>query len=199
MLCPTLWTCALYVAPVKTLEFHKTGDMVRADQKGKKNLGEERAEPPYSIVHIKKSSKQSKHQKRKKKKTIIANPKLPPSSFCCSVPLSAVKDGAKITIDSLRTPPSAYSKHIRYGALEFSPLLDSSSISSPGWAQIANAVRDNYHLFDGFVVLHGTDSLSYSASALSFMLVSFVVALVVVVVVVVVPLPSNLSPIYIYA
>ncbi|KAK7747160.1 hypothetical protein SLS62_009102 [Diatrype stigma] len=86
------------------------------------------------------------------------------------VPLSVVKDGVKTTIDSLRTPPSAYSKHIRYGALEFSPLLDSSSISSHGWAQIANAVHDNYHLFDGFVVLHGTDSLSYSASALSFML-----------------------------
>ena len=77
----------------------------------------------------------------------------------------------KITIDSLRTPPSSYSKHIRYGALEYSPLLDSSSMSSNGWAQIANTIKENYHLFDGFVVLHGTDSLSYSASALSFMLV----------------------------
>ncbi|RYO74615.1 hypothetical protein DL762_010344 [Monosporascus cannonballus] len=87
------------------------------------------------------------------------------------VPLSAIKDGARITIDSLRTPPSSYSKHIRYGALEFSPLLDSSSISGAGWAQIADAIKVNYHLFDGFVVLHGTDSLAYSASALSFMLV----------------------------
>ncbi|RYP00710.1 hypothetical protein DL766_009059 [Monosporascus sp. MC13-8B] len=86
------------------------------------------------------------------------------------VPLSAIKDGARITIDSLRTPPSSYSKHIRYGALEFSPLLDSSSISGAGWAQIADAIKVNYHLFDGFVVLHGTDSLAYSASALSFML-----------------------------
>ncbi|RYP41129.1 hypothetical protein DL769_011628 [Monosporascus sp. CRB-8-3] len=86
------------------------------------------------------------------------------------VPLSAVKDGARVTIDSLRTPPSSYSKHIRYGALEFSPLLDSSSISSAGWAQIADAIKANYHLFDGFVVLHGTDSLAYSASALSFLL-----------------------------
>ncbi|RYP23622.1 hypothetical protein DL767_008755 [Monosporascus sp. MG133] len=86
------------------------------------------------------------------------------------VPLNAIKDGARITINSLRTPPSSYSKHIRYGALEFSPLLDSSSISSAGWAQIADAIKANYHLFDGFVVLHGTDSLAYSASALSFML-----------------------------
>ncbi|KAI1371547.1 asparaginase-domain-containing protein [Hypoxylon crocopeplum] len=86
------------------------------------------------------------------------------------VPLSAVKDGVKVTIDSLRTPPSSYSRHIRYGALEFSPLLDSSSISSCGWTQIASTIKANYHLFDGFVVLHGTDSLSYSASALSFMM-----------------------------
>jgi len=86
------------------------------------------------------------------------------------VPLSAVQDGNKVSIPSLRTPPTSYSKHIRYGALEFSPLLDSSSISNTGWAQIAETIKANYHLFDGFVVLHGTDSLAYSASALSFML-----------------------------
>ncbi|KAI1768694.1 asparaginase-domain-containing protein [Hypoxylon sp. FL1150] len=86
------------------------------------------------------------------------------------VPLKAVKNGVEVTIESLRTPLSSYSRHIRYGAIEFTPLLDSSSISSLGWTQIANTVKDNYHLFDGFVVLHGTDSLSYSASALSFMM-----------------------------
>ncbi|OTA67713.1 asparaginase [Hypoxylon sp. EC38] len=92
------------------------------------------------------------------------------NDFSERVPLNAVKDGVKVTIDSLRTPPSSYSRHIRYGALEFSPLLDSSSISSFGWTQIASTIKANYHLFDGFVVLHGTDSLSYSASALSFMM-----------------------------
>ncbi|KAI5924654.1 asparaginase [Camillea tinctor] len=86
------------------------------------------------------------------------------------VPLPAIKDGEKVMIDSLRTPPSSYSRHVRYGALEFSPLLDSSSISSDGWAKIATTVKENYHLYDGFVVLHGTDSLAYSASALSFMM-----------------------------
>ncbi|KAK6077302.1 asparaginase [Seiridium cupressi] len=86
------------------------------------------------------------------------------------VKLTAIKDGEKVQLDSLRTPPSAYSRHIRYGALEFSPLLDSSSISSDGWTQIATTVKENYHLYDGFVVLHGTDSLAYSASALSFMM-----------------------------
>ncbi|KAL5911188.1 hypothetical protein ACKVV7_009780 [Pyricularia oryzae] len=84
--------------------------------------------------------------------------------------LHAYHHGKELLLPSLRTPPSSYSRHIRYCALEFSPLLDSSSISSAGWAEIAQTVKENYHLFDGFVVLHGTDSLAYSASALSFMM-----------------------------
>ncbi|KXX72959.1 60 kDa lysophospholipase [Madurella mycetomatis] len=87
-----------------------------------------------------------------------------------SVKIHAYKNGIKFALDSLRTPLSAYSRHIRYGILEFSPLLDSSSISSVGWTEIALTIKENYHLFDGFVVLHGTDSLAYTASALSFMM-----------------------------
>jgi len=71
---------------------------------------------------------------------------------------------------SLRTPLSNYSRHVRFTLYEFPTLLDSSSISSAGWTQIAITIQRNYHLFDGFVVLHGTDSLAYSSSALSFML-----------------------------
>lgn len=73
-------------------------------------------------------------------------------------------------LPSLRTPPSSYSRHIRYTLYEFPTLLDSSSISSVGWTQIADTIQQNYSLFDGFVVLHGTDSLAYTSSALSFML-----------------------------
>ncbi|KAK0673997.1 putative L-asparaginase [Cercophora samala] len=80
------------------------------------------------------------------------------------------KEGHKLTLPSLRTPTSAYSKHIRYSILEFSPLLDSSSIASAGWTDIALTIQQNYQHFDGFVILHGTDSLAYTASALSFML-----------------------------
>ncbi|KAL2141346.1 hypothetical protein VTI28DRAFT_2527 [Corynascus sepedonium] len=87
-----------------------------------------------------------------------------------SVKIHAYKNGVKLTLDSLRTPPSAYSRHIRYGILEFHPLLDSSSISSVGWTEIAMTIKENYHIFDGFVILHGTDSLAYTASALSFMM-----------------------------
>lgn len=71
---------------------------------------------------------------------------------------------------SLRTPLSTYDKHVRYAVFEFDKLLDSSSIDAEGWTQIAETVHRNYEFFDGFVVLHGTDSLAYTCSALSFML-----------------------------
>lgn len=54
--------------------------------------------------------------------------------------------------------------------LEFEDLLDSSSIDAAGWDHIARVIHRNYQLYDGFVVLHGTDSLAYTSSALSFML-----------------------------
>jgi 60kDa lysophospholipase len=54
--------------------------------------------------------------------------------------------------------------------LEFGHLLDSSSIDAKGWTLIASTIKSNYASFDGFIILHGTDSLAYSASALSFML-----------------------------
>lgn len=84
--------------------------------------------------------------------------------------LPAYRNGQLVSIPSLRTPPTAYQRHVRYGILEFDPLLDSSSISAHDWDAMAEAVSSNYHLFDGFVILHGTDSLAYTASALSFMM-----------------------------
>ena len=77
---------------------------------------------------------------------------------------------SNILLRSLRTPVSAYEKHVRYAVLEFDELLDSSSINADGWIEIAQSIYWNYTLFDAFVVLHGTDSMAYSSSALSFML-----------------------------
>ncbi|KAI9731911.1 MAG: hypothetical protein M1834_004362 [Cirrosporium novae-zelandiae] len=71
---------------------------------------------------------------------------------------------------SLRTPASRYDKRVIYTVLEFETLLDSSSISAKGWDEIAQSIFRNYTLFDAFVVLHGTDSMAYTCSALSFML-----------------------------
>ncbi|OQD74322.1 hypothetical protein PENDEC_c011G02634 [Penicillium decumbens] len=71
---------------------------------------------------------------------------------------------------SLRTPVTTYGRQVRYTVFEFEELLDSSSIDAKGWTQIAETIFQNYTLYDGFVVLHGTDSLAYTCSALSFML-----------------------------
>lgn len=86
------------------------------------------------------------------------------------VKLQAYRQGHLVSLDSLRTPPTSHNRHIRYSILEFTPLLDSSSISAADWAAMASCVKENYHLFDGFVILHGTDSLAYTASALSFIM-----------------------------
>lgn len=50
------------------------------------------------------------------------------------------------------------------------PMVDSSDIGPDTWERIALIIKGNYEIYDGFVVLHGTDTMSYSASALSFML-----------------------------
>lgn len=47
---------------------------------------------------------------------------------------------------------------------------DSSDVGPDFWVEIAEVIRENYHLYDGFVVLHGTDTMAYTAGALSFML-----------------------------
>lgn len=58
----------------------------------------------------------------------------------------------------------------RFVLHEYEPLLDSSDIGPAEWQAIARDIEANYDDFDGFVVLHGTDTMAYSASALSFML-----------------------------
>jgi len=58
----------------------------------------------------------------------------------------------------------------RIETYSFDPPIDSSDIDTSTWTKIAEIIEDNYQDFDGFVVLHGTDTMAYSASALSFML-----------------------------
>lgn len=54
--------------------------------------------------------------------------------------------------------------------LEWDPLLDSSDILPSDWGRLAKQIEEHYLDYDGFVVIHGTDTLAYTASALSFML-----------------------------
>ena len=57
-----------------------------------------------------------------------------------------------------------------YSILEYFPLLDSSNLSMEDWARMARDIERYYSKFQGFVILHGTDTMAYTASALSFML-----------------------------
>ena len=52
----------------------------------------------------------------------------------------------------------------------FSKPIDSSNMKPSNWLEIGTIVEDNYESYDGFVILHGSDTMSYTASALSFML-----------------------------
>ncbi len=52
----------------------------------------------------------------------------------------------------------------------FTPIIDSSDMQPSIWVEMANIIKENYHDYDGFVILHGSDTMAFSASALSFML-----------------------------
>jgi L-asparaginase len=57
-----------------------------------------------------------------------------------------------------------------YVIKEYQPLLDSSNMTMQDWNQIASDIAKDYENYDGFVIFHGTDTMAYTASALSFML-----------------------------
>ncbi|WP_347158987.1 asparaginase [Pontibacter chitinilyticus] len=54
--------------------------------------------------------------------------------------------------------------------LTIEPIIDSSNVSAHDWFRLAELIQDNYDKYDGFVVLHGTDTMAYSASAMSYLL-----------------------------
>ena len=58
----------------------------------------------------------------------------------------------------------------RIDSYTFDPLIDSSDIEPSSWQALASIIEERYDQYDGFVVLHGTDTMAYSASALSFMI-----------------------------
>ncbi len=58
----------------------------------------------------------------------------------------------------------------RFTVHEYDHLIDSSDMSPSDWQRIADDIADHYTQYDGFIILHGTDTMAYTASALSFML-----------------------------
>ena len=59
----------------------------------------------------------------------------------------------------------------RIDTYSFDPVIDSSDVDIEFWKKLAHLIEKNYDSYDGFVILHGTDTMSFSASAMSFMLV----------------------------
>lgn len=58
----------------------------------------------------------------------------------------------------------------RIDSYTFDPLIDSSDVEPSLWVSLAELIESRYDMYDGFVILHGTDTMAYSASALSFMI-----------------------------
>ncbi len=59
---------------------------------------------------------------------------------------------------------------IELSSISFKHPIDSSNMHPRVWIELATIIKDNYAKYDGFVILHGSDTMSYTASALSFML-----------------------------
>lgn len=66
--------------------------------------------------------------------------------------------------------PELKSLDIRLTVISFPVPIDSSNINLGDWKSLSYIIEENYHQYDGFVILHGTDTMAYTASMLSFML-----------------------------
>ncbi|GAC72765.1 asparaginase [Moesziomyces antarcticus T-34] len=98
-------------------------------------------------------------------------PKGTSTHHALSSSLSADGEHLELQLPTLITPRGgAHSKRVRYAVLEYDPLLDSSEMDIPDWIRLASDISLNYQNFDAFIVLHGTDTMAYTASALSMLL-----------------------------
>ncbi len=70
----------------------------------------------------------------------------------------------------LEAIPSLKSFNLKLTVASFKHLIDSSDVNPEHWAQIATLIEESYDEIDGYIVIHGTDTMAFTASALSFML-----------------------------
>lgn len=66
--------------------------------------------------------------------------------------------------------PELHRLKFHIDTIVFHPAIDSSDVSPEHWRKLVHIIEDNYENHDGFVILHGTDTMAYTASALSFMI-----------------------------
>ena len=72
--------------------------------------------------------------------------------------------------ESIQAMPDFYREEMpKFTIHEYQPLIDSSNMAPSDWQRIADDIQENYDDYDGFVVLHGTDTMAFTSSALSFM------------------------------
>ncbi len=72
--------------------------------------------------------------------------------------------------DSINSLPEFHREEMpTFTINEYQPLIDSSNMTPSDWQRIADDIKSNYDKYDGFVVLHGTDTMAFTSSALSFM------------------------------
>ncbi|WP_415892283.1 asparaginase [Neptuniibacter sp. PT8_73] len=81
------------------------------------------------------------------------------------VPMSGFED-----VIRSRLAHSHHSALPDFEMIELNPLIDSANLEPSHWNKIADLIIQNYQQYDGFIILHGTDTMAYSASMLSFML-----------------------------
>lgn len=72
-----------------------------------------------------------------------------------------------LNMDEVR---NSFAQLPRFDILEWEELLDSCDVGLPEWTRMSREISENYHKYEGFVIVHGTDTLAFTASALSFML-----------------------------
>ena len=70
----------------------------------------------------------------------------------------------------LENVPELKRFNYNFESYQFNPPIDSSDMEPSLWTDLVRIINQNYHGYDGFVILHGTDTMAYTASALSFML-----------------------------
>ncbi|GAB7342968.1 hypothetical protein MBLNU457_g1071t1 [Dothideomycetes sp. NU457] len=99
-----------------------------------------------------------------------SDPKATSTHHAISSQLSADGKSLELQLPTLITPRGANGKRVRYAVLEYDPLLDSSEMDIPDWIRLSTDISLNYKNFDSFIVLHGTDTMAYTSSALSMLL-----------------------------
>lgn len=83
------------------------------------------------------------------------------------------KEGTLVPFDIseiFKHVPEMSRLNFQIDTISMKPLIDSSNTTPEFWINMLRIIKQNYYLYDGFVILHGTDTMAYSASAISFMI-----------------------------